>query len=223
MLALIFITIAHSVQPVVAAGNGLVAAPPPELVKPASEVASTWISVLGDCLEDGRPGAFSVVDRSDEGTTTSRVNKDVGSIRELEPAAVVLGLGALEMSSDEEPAAFRRRLTEVVSSLRAGNGPLVLLVGIVGPTLSQLEWSAEEDVAARQGAIDQRARSWNEALERVAASDDGVWRVDLAWPSDSSSRKRLTRGGWALTDRAHARVGAVICEELLKKLKNHSQ
>ncbi|MEZ4319613.1 MAG: SGNH/GDSL hydrolase family protein [Myxococcota bacterium] len=204
---------------IVAAGNGLVAAPPEGFVAP-TDMSSTWVSVLGDCLEEARAGAFSVVDRSKDGSGTEQLAQDAAAIRELAPSAVVLTVGAAEMEEGADPAAFATRLTGVVSTLRAGDGPGVLLVGIVAPTLWQLEWKGGEDVAARQAAIDARTAEWNDALAKVAAADDGVWMVDLGWPSEKGARQRLTRGGWALTDRAHARIGAVICEELLKNLKN---
>ncbi len=213
---------------VVAAGNGLVAAPPEGFVAP--KVTSTWVSVLADCLEEARPGVFSVVDRSKEGATTGQVKADVAAVQELKPRVVVLGLGAHEMRDDEDPAAFVGRLSSVVGALRgtaSGPPPAVFLVGLAAPTLSQLEWSPDDvqdqDVATRQATIDSQTGAWNAALSALASKDDGVWHVDLGWPSGSGGRGSLTRGGWALTDRAHARIGAVICEEILKNLGNEGE
>jgi hypothetical protein len=219
---------ATAAEPVVAAGNGLVASPPDDFVAPKG--TSTWVSVLADCLEEARPGVFSVVDRSRDGVTTKDVEADVGGMRELTPRVVVLGLGARDMQGSETPERFVERLSAVVGSLRApvsgGTPPAVFLVGLAAPTLSQLEWSADDvaarDVATRQAEIDARTAAWDEALGTLADKDDGVWHVDLGWPA-ASDRGSLTRGGWALTDRAHARIGAVICEEILKNLGNDSK
>ncbi|MCB9678772.1 MAG: SGNH/GDSL hydrolase family protein [Alphaproteobacteria bacterium] len=220
MITLLLAALAIAAEPIVAAGNGLVAAPPEGFVKPDDAVVGTWVSVLGDCLEEARPGEWSVVDRSRDGTTTVQLATEAAAIRELGPRTVVLGVGAHEMGPDETVDAFAKRLAGVVGALRADNGPSVLLVGIVPPTLSQLEWKDGEDVQARQAAVDARTAEWNAALGKIAEADDGVWVVDLGWPSERNARQRLTRGGWALTDRAHARIGAVICEEILKNLKN---
>jgi hypothetical protein len=217
----VLLSTAFAAGPVVAIGNGLVAAPPAE-IEATEPVSGAWVSVVGDCLEEGRPGAFAVVDRSAHGATASALLADTAGVRALGPSAVVVGVGAQEMRADGPSAEFVAAVGKLVASLRADGGPAVLLVGMVAPTLEQLEWN--EPVEPRQAAIDARTTEWNAGLAGLASADDGVWFVDLwsAWPRDGRSRRRLTRGGWGLTDPAHARIGAEICEELLKKLKSTS-
>lgn len=216
-----WINLAFAAGPVVAVGNGVVAAPPPEIE--VGEVAGgAWVSVVGDCLEEARPGAWPVVDRSKHGSTASLVLAEVPAIRALTPSAVLIGVGAQEMRDASARDAFVATLRRTVGALRADGGPIVVIVGVVSPTLEQLAWG--EPVEPRQLALDTSTTEWNASIAKLAGADEGVAFVDLwtAWPRDGRTRRRLTRAGWGLTDPAHARVGAQICEELLKKLKNEA-
>lgn len=195
--------------PVVTVGTDVVAGSPASKVHQAA-----WVPVLADCLEEGLPGALPVVDRTVAGEA---LLGDVEALRSLDPAAVVISVGARE-SIGAEAGPFRDQLQDVVQLLRGDGGPAVYLVGLVPPDLV----SSPEALPGREGAaVEAGVRSWNEGLARLAGADDGVWFVDLwaGWPEDPEQRARLLEGGLRLTDPAHARIGAVICEQILTNLR----
>lgn len=211
MLTLTLLT-AFANTPIVTVGTDLVAGAPTR----TSKAENAWVPVLADCLEEGRLKRVSVVDRSRGELTAASLKADVGALRDLDPAAIVIGIGAHE--TDLDPTVFQDQVAEVVQLLRRDDGPQVYLVGLVAPTLAQVPGAEAADQQTRDAAVE----PMNAALEQVAAADDGVWRVDLwaAWPREAAERAAMTDGGFALTDRAHARVGAVICEQILSNLRN---
>lgn len=198
--------------PIVTVGTDLVAGAPVRTESPVN----AWVPVVADCLDEGRLKRVSVVDRSHGGLTAASLVKDVEALRALDPSAVVIGVGAHEVAGDA--AVFHDQVADVVRLLRAEGGPQVYLVGLVAPTLAQVAGKDDRP----QPALDESIAPFNEALAKVAAADDGVWRVDLwaAWPKEPTERARMTEGAYALTDLAHARVGAVICEQILANLRN---
>lgn len=201
--------------PVVTVGSDLVAGSPARDDRPAS----AWVPVLADCLEEARPGKLPVVDRSRAGVTSVSLKDDVEGVRSLAPTAVVIGVGSHEAPSGD-PAVFRDQVEAVVKLLRADGGPQVYLVGLVAPVVGQLP-APDGQPVPEQAASDAKLVPWNEGLEKIASLDDGVWFVDLwgAWPREQAERDVLTTGGYVLTDPAHARVGAVICEQILANLR----
>lgn len=199
-------------EPVVTVGAELVAGPP----NAEAKAQNAWVPVLADCLEEAAPGELAVVDRSRAGVTTKALAKDVASLKALGPKAVVIGVGARE--TDGDVGAVSDRVGEVIRLLRADGGPEVYLIGMVAPTLSQVPGLDGQEAA------DAHATGFNAELSKLATADDGVWHVDLwaSWPRDAG-RERLTEGGYQLTDPAHARIGAVICERILANLRNRGK
>jgi len=195
-------------QPVVAMGNGLVASSPGQ--KPVAEesVPGGWVSVLQDCLDEGAPGGYSVVDRSVPGETARTARERVPGVLDLSPRTVVVALGARELGAESpNPTRFIKDLDKVVDELReGGTRPSVVVVGMVSPTL--------ESDADAQAALDARTTAWNEALRTEADGRPGVQHMDLwsTWPRQGPARSGLTRGGWQLSDQGHARVGAMVCD-----------
>jgi len=202
-------------QPVVAIGNGLVAAPMGAEVAAAETVPGGWVTVLQDCLDEGVPEAYTVVDRAVPGETAKSARERVAGVVELSPALVVVALGAQELGAESpSPSRFTKELQKLVDELRgAEKTPDVLLVGMVPPTLKQ----AGNVQEAAQGAIDTRTARWNSALKALAADRPGVRHVDLwtDWPRDLAARSGLTVSGWHLSDQGHARVGAAVCDAVM--------
>ncbi len=211
MLSFLFaLSCAFASRPVVTVGGSFVAGAPP-----SDPAAAAWVPVLADCLEEGKPGRFPVVDRSRVALRPDSVAADVEALRALSPIAVVLGFGSEELPK-VDPTRFRERVREVVKRLRADGGPQVYLLGLVAPLIGQTP-----NPRRTQPEVDAAIRPFNDVLASMAAGDDGVWYVDLwaSWPRSQEERARLTEGGYRLTDPAHARVGAVICEQLLTHLE----
>lgn len=198
---------------VVTVGTDLVAGAP---VREASR-ANAWVPVLADCLEEAG-GAPPVVDRSSAALTTATLARDVEAIRALAPAAVVISVGSHEQVGGDM-GAFHDQVEQVVRHLRGTDGPKVYLVGLLPRTVEQEPLALRK---ADQTAVDAALTPWNEGLARIAGADDGVWFVDLwaSWPSDPAERGRMTVDAFELTDPAHARIGAVICEQILANLRN---
>lgn len=175
-------------------------------------VPSGWVAVLADCLEERAPRAWTVVDRAALGDSPTAVRERVGSLRELGPRVVVLGVGAREVGrAGADVDAFRDEVTRIVGELRQVRPPPgVLLLGLVPPTAAQLPASDE------QAALDERARTYDAAL-RELAREDGVHHLDLQrdWPAEPAARAALTVDGWRLTDQGHARVAATACDAIL--------
>jgi hypothetical protein len=201
-------------QPVVAMGDGLVAAAPKSASAPPGTVPGGWVAVLQDCLEERAPGRFSVVDRAAPGETVVSASRRLTGIRELQPLAVVISLGAEELADENATAAsFKKDVAKLVKELRVGDAPpIVVLVGIVPPTLAQVSGPHGD-----QAKIDVRTAEWNAQLAALATDDPGVRVVDLwgDWPKDDGARGALTTAGWVLSDQGHARVAAAICDTVL--------
>lgn len=211
------VTLAQLPQPVVALGDGLVAGPPAKATAVEPALPGGWVPALADCLEERSPQRFTVVDRAVGGETVATVRGRLAGVRELQPAWVVVTLGAQEIA---DPAAdlkrFRQDLRAVVDELTARSRKSrtgVLLVGLVPPTLGQVEGA---DPATQDG-VDGRTAEWNRAFVELAASVDNVVHVDLwtEWPRDASARAALTVNGWSLSDQGHARVAAAVCDAVI--------
>jgi len=172
-------------------------------------VPGGWVSVLADCLDERQPGDWVVLDRSADGETTSRARQDVAAVRELDPGVVLVGVG---VPDGADQTTFRADLAALVHDLRAEDGPEVLLVGLIPPTLSQIP-----DSHASQADADRRAHDWDAALDAVATTRTGVEHVDLlaGWPADADARARLTVHGTRLSDQGHARVAAQVCDAVI--------
>ncbi len=207
-------------QPVVAMGNGLVAAPPADAgAKVADTVPGGWVTVLQDCLAEGAPAKYTVVDRAVPGETAKSARERVAGVIELSPEQVVIALGAQELGSDQpNPGKFRKDLKKLVDELRAGDLlPQVLLLGMVAPTLAQ----ADEGDRDSQAKIDDLTVAWNTALSELATASEGVRHIDLwtDWPRERPARGELTLDGWHLSDQGHARVGAAVCDAVMAATK----
>lgn len=211
------IALAQQPLPVVALGDGLVAGPPARAAAAEPGGPGGWVPALADCLEERSPQRFTVVDRAVGGETVASARGRLAGVRELQPAWVIVTLGAQELS---DPAVDLKRLRQelrgVVDELtaRARKGrPGVLLVGLVPPTLGQVD-GAE---AAAQEGVDGRTAEWNRALAEVAGQAEQVVHVDLwaDWPREAQARSALTVQGWSLSDQGHARVAAAICDAVL--------
>lgn len=194
---------------VVAIGDGLVAGPSEDAAAASPTLPGGWVAVLGDCLEERKPARYSVVNRARAGETVRSARKRLGGIMELQPRLVVVGLGAQEFGRDRKPDAFRTGLSSLVATVREGpTPPAVVLVGMVPPTLAQVEQGE------RQQAEDERTQRWNAVLVDIAAEHSGVHALDLwgDWPQEGAARGALTAQGWNLTDQGHARVAAAVCD-----------
>ncbi|MEQ1565040.1 MAG: GDSL-type esterase/lipase family protein [Myxococcota bacterium] len=196
--------------PVLALGDGLVAAPPAE---GHGAVSAGWVSVLADCLEERAPQRFTVIDRVSSGETFASARGKVGSMREVGAGVVVVGLGARELAGDTDPKALRSELDTFLADLRKGKKPrpAVLLLSVVPP-------APKEADAAEIARLEQRSSGWSAALAEAARGGEGIVLVDLLadWPADPAARAALIDGGWALSDQGHARVAAAVCDALLK-------
>ncbi len=204
-------------QPVLAVGDGVVAAPPTATSPPDQTMPGGWLPVLADCLEERKPAHFTVVDRAVVGETVRSLQDRAGSFRDLRPAWLVVTLGSRELAADDvDPKALRSEIEGVLGALRgkAKKGrPSLVLVGLVPPTLAQV---LGED-PARQAALDERTASFNAELAELAKGQEDVVLVDLwsDWPRDNGARAGLTVDGWGLSDQGHARVAAAVCDALL--------
>jgi len=196
-------------------GNGLVALPAGAERGATETVPGGWVTVLQDCLDEGAPASFTVIDRAVPGETAKSARERVDGVVELSPGLVVVALGAQELGDESpSPARFKRDLQRLVDALRqAPRKPDVLLLGMVPPTLAQ----AGEVPGNAQQDIDNRTSAWNEALKSVASEQAGVRHVDLwsDWPRESGQRAGLTVNGWHLSDQGHARVGAAVCDGVM--------
>ncbi len=201
---------AASPTPLVALGDALLA---PD--SPAPERAPGWVSVLADCLSERSPGSFEVLDRTTRGMTAASAREAVPAARALGPELVVVGLGAQELSRAEGAGgAFRQAVGELLGVLREEPAaPVVMLVGLVPPSVAQLPAVAP----STRAVLDERAVAWNGVLFDLAAEEEAVHHVDLLadWPVAVEGRHRLTRGGLHLSDRGHARVAAQVCDAVL--------
>jgi len=209
------LALAGESQPVVAMGDGLVAAPASASVKSAGTVPGGWVTVLQDCLDEGAPAKYTVVDRAVPGETAKSARERVAGVVELTPELVVVALGAQELGAEQpNPGKFRKDLKKLVEEIRVGGKlPAVLLVGMVSPTLAQ----AAEVEKGTQGKIDELTSAWNTTLSEFAGGNEGVEHIDLwtDWPRDRPERAGLTVDGWHLSDQGHARVGAAVCDAVM--------
>ncbi|MBX2802975.1 MAG: SGNH/GDSL hydrolase family protein [Myxococcales bacterium] len=215
MTGLVWTTMAMAgPQPVVAVGDSLLAAPA-EAVAPAEPaLPGGWVPVLADCLEERKANGFTVVDRRTPGETPSSLLSRAEAVLELQPAWVVVTLGARELASDR--VSQMRPGMEAMLRALAGVGkkgrPHVLLVAMVPPTLSQTALELSE-----QTALDRRTEAYNRLQADVAASHRAATLVDLwsDWPRTAAARARLTSSGFTLSDEGHARVAAAICDAVM--------
>ena len=201
--------------PVVAIGDGLGAGPPPSVEAGSATVPGGWVPVLADCLEERAPKRFTVVDRAVAGETVATARPKIVQVRELGAAWVIVTLGAQELSDEAlDPKKLKEDLAGLIGELKGKKGPKVLLVGLVPPTLSQVDGAD----AARQPALDERTAKANVALSELAAASDAVKHLDLwtDWPHEGPGRAALTQQGWSLSDQGHARVAAAVCDTLLR-------
>lgn len=204
MLALWLTTALAGPQSIVAVGDGLVAGPAVDSAAEA-EPASGWVAGLGDCLNDGAPGRFAVVDRVRPRETAKTASQVVAEARAAKPKLVVLGVGAQEAIAGGDPAQFGLELTALLVELGEGRrAPSVLVVGVVP--------AAAED----QAALDARIETWNATIAATAAQQGAV-HVDLwkEWPRSGEERAALTGPDHSLTDQGHARVAAAVCDAVL--------
>lgn len=213
LLLLLLTQMALAAEPVVAMGDGLVAAPPD--AQTAAPSTSSWVAALADCLEERATGRFQVVDRVAPGETVRSARDRVDSVRELTPKVVVLGLGARELgASKPDSKSFKRDLGRLVREIRTVDTPAeVFVVGMIAPTLHQADAGDPEE----QTRLDELADAWNDALVAFAKAE-GVRHVDLwsSWPRDGGERASLTTGAWELSDQGHARVAAAVCDALVE-------
>ncbi|MCO4746995.1 MAG: SGNH/GDSL hydrolase family protein [Proteobacteria bacterium] len=190
---------------VVAVGDGLVVGAIPEGATSAS--AGGWVAGLGDCLNEGAPGRFSVVDRVRSGETAVSATEVVDATRSMKPQLVVIGVGAQEAVAGADVDAFSAQLRGLIDGLKDSGRrkPNLLVVGVVPPV-----------VGDAQQAVDDNAARWNTAIASTAESA-GVRHVDLwsDWPRAAAERAPLTADGWRLTDQGHARVAAAVCDAVL--------
>ena len=195
---------------VVAIGDGLVAAPVEE-VAVSDTIPGGWVAVLGDCLEERAPKAWTVLDRTKAGATAASVHQRLGEVLEVHADLVLVGVGAMELARSDDRASFEKELMALVSDLR---GDLqVMLVGMVAPTVAQ----SPDQTVGSQANLDARTLSWNQALAKLARTDQGVSHLDLwtDWPKEDATRGQLTVGGFRLSDKGHARVGTAVCDAIL--------
>ena len=214
-MILLALMTAVAADPVVSLGRNVVMDAPVD--SNGAEAAAAWTSVLADCAEEAAPGKISIVDRTD----VLHSKGDAAVVRELGPKAVVL---THPVPHAVDPEAWGKVVQGVLEAVRVDGGPTVFLIGAVAPTVAQqVEEGAKRSRAeldALQATADERTTTWNARLEKLAATDDGVWYVDVwrDWPRDSRKRAKLTLDGWKLSDQAQARIGGVICDEMLKRL-----
>jgi len=217
---LLALTALAAPQPIVAVGDGLVVgAEAPAATARASEaeegtVPGGWIAVLADCLEERTPGRFAVTDQSFPEATARTARQRAYQAIELQPALVLVGLGAQELSGpDPDRAAFREELAALLTDLRADATPTVMLVGLVPPTVAQMA----DPKRLAQAEVDQRTSRWNAELASLADSLPGVVHVDLLqeWPREPERREKLTVDGTRLSDQGHARVAAMVCDAVV--------
>lgn len=207
MLPWLFASVVLAQSTVVALGEGLVTVPATAESAPRT-VSGGWVAVLADCLEERAPHAWTVVDRSRGGATSSTSPDPVARARELDPAVVVVGVGGEALAApDADPRAFREEITTLVREIRRGRKPAgIVLVGMV-PSWGNLE----------PPVSDARAALWNAALAGLAADMDGVRHADVLadWPREPAARAALSAAGGTLTDQGHARVAAAVCDAIL--------
>jgi len=204
-------------MPVVAAGDGVLSAPPTDTASGDQTVPGGWLPVLADCLEERRPGRYAVVDRSTSGETALSLAGRVTALRELRPSWVLLTIGSRELASDDaDPDALRAEVETVVSGLRGKarkSRPALVLLGLVPPSVPQVEGLDP----ALQALLDDRTAAYNARIAALAEGLDGVHHVDLwaEWPREPGPRHALTVEGWSLSDQGHARVAAAVCDVVL--------
>ena len=177
----------------------------------APAVPGGWVAALGDCLEERAAGRFTVVDRARPAETAVSARERVADVRAMQPALVVVGVGAQEIAvEDAQPASFKAEVESLVGALRAEPAPDVLLVGIVPPAVAK-------GGAKAQARIDERTATWNAELAQVASATEGVDWLDLQadWPTATAERSALTVDAARLSDQGHARVAAAVCDAVL--------
>ncbi len=174
-----------------------------------------WTTVLADCLEEGAPAQWAVTDQTQTAETAQTALERVEDVAELRPDVVLVSVGAQELAV-HEPAVIERDAGALVGALNKGKSPpVVLLVGVVSPSLTQVPGERS------QQELDERTDAVNGVLARLAQTADTVHHVDLwdGWPRDDAGRAQLTAGGWNLSAQGHARVAAIVCDKVLSWAK----
>lgn len=103
---------------VVAVGDAPALAQPGAMSRAAAPMS--WVAVLDDCLQEARPSAFSVIDRTRAGDDSLALQEQVGALRALEPEVLVVVLSDTEQGGAE-------RLAATLDLLAPPGLPLVLL------------------------------------------------------------------------------------------------
>jgi hypothetical protein len=130
----------------------------------------------------------------------SPIDIDVAEIASLGPGLIVITFGASEVDEDGDMKQFKREVSTLIKSMQEPRNPRVLLIGLVPPTMS----------------MDDQTANWNTALADVAR-ESGVEHINLlaGWPTDDEDRSALTDQGARLSDQGHARVAAAVCDVVL--------
>ncbi|MBN2800245.1 MAG: SGNH/GDSL hydrolase family protein [Deltaproteobacteria bacterium] len=183
---------------VVALGDGPVMTPPGQ-VREAGE--PVWEMVMADCLQEKAAEPWTVLDRTQPGASPEVQVGRVAEVRGLSPRAVV----TLSVTGPWDEARAGE-VSALLLSLSVAGGPSVFVVGPVAPAV------------ADQAPMDAQADRWNAGLAQLTGGMERVELVDLwaDWPRSGPARAGLTLDGGRLSDQGHARVGAALCEALLK-------
>ena len=168
----------------------------------ASDRGGGWVPVLADCLEEKARNVWTVRSLLRRGDTTAQTRHRVRSIREEDPAVIVLALGGPEsLSEDLDSTVVQAELGALIAELRTSAAPRVLLVGL-------LTVPREADPALRERVVE-----WNSGLRRIAEERSGVEWLDLAATVRVDDAALVGESG--LTPQGHALVGAQICEAVV--------
>lgn len=171
-----------------------------------SDVPGGWVSVLGDCMEEWRPGTYRVIDRTVSGATVLSVQERVDEVRSLQPGVLVVSLGAAERSAGRDAArAFGPSLAATLDMLGPEPHPVVLVGVLVPDDTSQSD-------------------RYDRELRRVAETRGNTHYVDLTGvslsrhlePSDAASA--TAHSAARRSAQLHATVGTRVCAVVQRAL-----
>jgi len=187
--------------PLVAVGDGFVGAD--------EATVGRWSTVLADCLQEGAPGRWTVLDRTKANAKPDALLAQAEEVQALEPAYVVISLGPASFSEDPlDVGALREQVSGLVKALQGPSLPRVLLIGVRPSSL--------REAALSTAAVDATAR-FDAMLHDLAETSPDVHHLPLAsaWPTDAAERAALVTEQGSLTSQGHARLAAAACDAVL--------
>lgn len=179
-----------------------------------------WVAVLGDCLEERVAGQFEVLSAPDLGSGAA-ASQVLGAVAGRKDVWVVSSVSVAGAATNPAPVvAELAELRASAAALRSGGVLLLLLPGAAGADAWR---AAVQSYPSRgqppQGQPPVRAGGSKARVRSGASGVDRVWLIDLDAASanvGSASAGNATSGATpALSDQAHARIGALVCDALV--------